>query len=442
MTTDLERRVRAGLREYVDAAPVTPPPPFAAAAAADRPRPGRARRIGLPLLAAAAVIAAMTLVPLALPMRDAAPDPAGGDRPSLPNRFAPFSPLTADLHRAPISRAVAIYLERNDALEDWYMSWHVLLLDADGDRYRRLAEASTGVDGDVRDQGWHLSPDGRSLAYFHLTPSVPPRWVVLDLASGAERPFPRDLGPVDGMLAWSDDGGRIAYSASSDGERPGGYGIWDLSTGRVSAIEGVEWTQEASFSPDGRRLAVRVGSEILIIDEGGWVARRLPLDDRDILAGPAAWSPDGTRVAVVRLYGSREVTPLPSPLALRLLPVDGDGADPAQVSLQPYDVPQGWRGTASFVVWDRARVVEISVATGARTPLAETNGEIADLQMAAGLLGDLVVREPGDVDRGPWPTWARVLVGLALTAVGLVALVLVLAVRHLRRRPDPVPPAG
>jgi hypothetical protein len=102
--TDLERRVRAGLREYVESVPVTlpPAPALTAVSPATSQAQNRIRRIGLPLLAAAAVIAAVALVPVGLTLRDAAPTTTGDDRPGLPSRFrrTPSSPPIWTAHRS------------------------------------------------------------------------------------------------------------------------------------------------------------------------------------------------------------------------------------------------------------------------------------------------------------------------------------------------------
>jgi hypothetical protein len=443
MTTDLERRVRAGLREYVDSVPVTPPP--APVMAVTRPATGRVRRIGLPLLAAAAVIAVVSLVPVGLTLRDAAPvrTPTGDDRPGLPNRFAPYSFLTADLDRAPISRAVAVYAQPNDLFEDMNLAWQIVLLDADGDRYRRIPQSSAilSFPQDFHDQIWRLSPDGRRLAFQRVTGQGPTlEWSVLDLSTGSTRPIPPDLGEVTGVLAWSPDARRVAFLAQRVGaEVEVRFVVWDLETGRLTSTEG-STIREAAFAPDGRRIAVRIDSQIRILDETLTFDRgMLPIADRDIIAGPAAWSPDGTSIAVARLRTERDVD-LPVPVALRAVRV-ADGSGTGEVTLDQFDEPQGWRGDGSFVVWNPLGIVEISMDTGARNTLAETGGGILELQVATGLLPDLVVREPGDVDRGPWPWWATRSLALGVALVMLLCVAGLLRFRHRPRTGGP-PGAG
>src|SRR5262249_33479207 len=135
MTTDLEQRIRAGLREYADAPAITPPP---VEAIVDR-RPPSTRGPGLaPLLAAAAVMVVVVLATVVGPVRDGrGAGPGSGHLPRIPSTFAPFSFVTGDLAAAPIERAIAAYAQRNDLFEDWGQDWQLLLLDADGTRYRR-----------------------------------------------------------------------------------------------------------------------------------------------------------------------------------------------------------------------------------------------------------------------------------------------------------------
>jgi hypothetical protein len=138
-------------------------------------------------------------------------------------------------------------------------------------------------------------------------------------------------------------------------------------------------------------------------------------------------------IAVERLRSKRDQN-VAIPIALRAVRVDGDGADTAEVAMMDHDQPQGWRGDGSFVVWGPPGLVEISLATGARSVLAETGAEVKELQVATGLLSELVIREPGDVDRGPWPWWARTLAALVAALLGLVTLALVLRYTLGRRR--------
>lgn len=89
---------------------------------------------------------------------------------------------------------------------------------------------------------------------------------------------------------------------------------------------------------------------------------------------------------------------------------------PGDIPLDPSASFQGWRGD-SVVIWDGARLSALPVDGRAPTTLAETGAEISTLQLASGLVATATVVEPGVVDRGPWPRWARLAVGIPLGAV-------------------------
>jgi hypothetical protein len=53
----------------------------------------------------------------------------------------------------------------------------------------------------------------------------------------------------------------------------------------------------------------------------------------------------------------------------------------------------------------------------AAVPTGGGNYGVSRFQLAGGLLSDVEVREPGPVDRGPWPLWLRLAAAVALAAV-------------------------
>jgi dipeptidyl aminopeptidase/acylaminoacyl peptidase len=417
MTTDLEARLRTGLRQYAESVDVAPPPPLSMAQTS---KPGRLRRIGLPALVAAAVVLALTVVPAGLSIPQSRS--GGGDNPVLPAHFAPHSFVIADVTTAPIDRAVVMYRQYNTVLEHYFTSWRMTVVDADGERYRTVP---VGVfrDGSRVTQPFLLSPDGRRVAFPSST-----TWWLLDLATGESREFPDEGGGAAMGLAWSPDGHRIVYSPY----RGNTTVVWDIEGGAVTTLDtGAGPAIQAAFAPDGRNIALELGNEVAIVDGGGHVVRRVPLEGSDILAGPASWSPDGRYLATVRPRPG-EAAGVIFPAALRLIAVDGRSS-PREVSLHETDVPEGWRSDSSFVVFDGSRLVEVSTVDGARTTLAEVGAGVTQLQLATGLLAGLVVTDEQAVDRGPWPLRARVLAGLLLALVALVALPFVL--RFAGRRP-------
>jgi hypothetical protein len=85
---------------------------------------------------------------------------------------------------------------------------------------------------------------------------------------------------------------------------PDQLALIDVTTGAVRSVavidSGSGWG--AAFSPDGSRVAIYTASEdvpdaVLIMDvRNERVERTVDLSDRQKLAGPAAWSPDGSQI--------------------------------------------------------------------------------------------------------------------------------------------------
>ena len=104
--------------------------------------------------------------------------------------------------------------------------------------------------------------------------------------------------------SWSPDGSRIAF-AKSDGERVGLYTIKADGTDleRVTTIVGwswlspwIEWMPQVAWSPDGSSILYTCGGAacLVAIDGTPLIRPQFRLDGGDW----AAWSPDGTRIAI------------------------------------------------------------------------------------------------------------------------------------------------
>ena len=101
-----------------------------------------------------------------------------------------------------------------------------------------------------------ISPDGRTIAYTRATADIMTdadrreTWLV-DVASGRQTP----LGTPGATRArWSPDGGRIAYVARGEGDRPQIFVRW-LATGTASAVTALpEAPADLAWSPDGRMI--------------------------------------------------------------------------------------------------------------------------------------------------------------------------------------------
>jgi len=120
--------------------------------------------------------------------------------------------------------------------------------------------------------------------------------------------------------------------------------------------------------------------------------------------------------------------------ALTFLPVTEGTVAPPETPIDEVTQFQGWRTNRSVVLWQAPHITEVALDGGGRTDLSYLDGEVVSFQLASGLLTTAVVVEPGTVDRGPWPTWARLALGLLLAACAVPAFATVWYVRRRRRR--------
>jgi hypothetical protein len=431
---ELEERIRGGLRQYADVVAVTTPP-FSTVVPAVR-----VRRRGRPVLVAAAVLAVLALVPWLLPATRFA-EPAGTHPPRLPRQFASFSFLTSELDASPIDRAIAVYLQRN-SLEDWIQRWQPLLLDADGDRYRqtRAADRWPLALGYYRDSVPYgnvlLSPDGRRLAIASGRPKGRHDVSILDVSTAAVTTH--TLPATDARpLAWSPDARRLAYVSTSTESGAGTLGVLDVDTGHATEYPALGAVIAAAYCADGSQLVVQAGSDLVFLDAQGTVTNRLTLPPNSRLAGPAAWSPNGSLLAIVRLEPDQEMTWYLRPRALDFLSIGVAAAVVPEIPMDDTMQFQGWRTDGSVVFWQAPYITEVAIVGGARTVLAELDGEVVSFQVASDLIRTAVVVKPGPVDRGPWPWWVWLGAGLVLGAVTVPVLAMVWYVRRRRRRSTP-----
>jgi WD40-like Beta Propeller Repeat len=155
-----------------------------------------------------------------------------------------------------------------------------------------------------------LSPDGRYAL----------RQGLLDLSTGKTRyKVPGAWGPWtwaadsrSAVMVLQHDGPETTYPDGTfdDGKQPDDVVVLDVATGRTHTVyHGDADETAAAFSPDGRQLAITVGLQLqpqrlLILDAAtGAVNRDIALTDRQRLAGPAAWTPDGRSILLT--YGEQ-----------------------------------------------------------------------------------------------------------------------------------------
>ncbi|PPK94282.1 hypothetical protein CLV92_108185 [Kineococcus xinjiangensis] len=230
---------------------------------------------------------------------------------TLPSRFAGYSLLTGDASTDPPGRAAALYQQGLGVeLVDFPQA---VVVGAQADEYRRLdlaeRRSSPSQQGDPAPM--LLSPDGRSVAVGDLS-GRPADVAVQDLTTGEVRTWPVGDAARTVPLALSPDGGFLALAVSgapAHEEQPPGtkaaLHLLDLRTGRVTTTDLAAPPVVAAWSPDGTELAVqqaaegspRPGETTVVLGADGRTRRHLDLPAGHRLAGPGAWSPDGRLLA-------------------------------------------------------------------------------------------------------------------------------------------------
>lgn len=389
-----------------------------------------------------------------------ATDPSAPTEPGLvavPQQLAGYSHLTGDVSDAAPGPVVALF--QHGFGVGFLDLPQAVVLGVGGDVYRRVdvAEDRAGPETQGDPAPMLLSPDGTKIAVGdHDVDRADV--VVVDLVTGATTTHPLPTGRSVVPVAWSRDGETLASLLSPapttpySGERiTGEVGLLDLADDTAVLLPDGEATAVA-FSPDGSELVVEQpgadGPQLSVVDLAGGASRDLEADG--VLAGPAAWSPDGSMLATTTLGPSAAPAGATEPGTPRGLAfVDPSGQDrdvPAPLEL-PLAGPGrilGWTDSDEVMVllhvagYDPCCAAEAYTLSG--VPLdgdePRTVMRIRDLpshgvgrfQLASAAVGDLRVVSPTDVDRGAWPLPLRG--GLAL----LVGLVAWLAARWTLRR--------
>lgn len=400
---------------------------------------------GLPVVVGAA--AAALAVALTAHSGTAAADPG---EVAVPAQLAPYSHLTGSVSSSPPGAVVALFQH------GWGVEFldfpQAVVLGAGGDVYRRVdaAEDRAGPETQGDPAPMLLSPDGTKVAVGdHDTDE--PDVVVVDLRTGRTTTHPLPTGRSVVPLAWSHDGETVAHLLSTEPTNPysgsrivGDVGLLDLTDDTTEVLE--ERTAVAvAFSPDDSELAVeRTGVEdrISVVELGSGARRAIESDG--VLAGPAAWSPDGRLLATTTTrpdIGLPNIDSPGIPTGLAFSDAAG-GTDVPAARRLPLTAPGrvlGWSASDEVVLLLGTGVDELVLS---RVPLdgAEPRDlmRLSDLgrygvgrfQLASDTAARLQVVHPAVVDRGPWPLPVR---GALALVVGLAAWLAVRLV--LRRRP-------
>jgi len=222
--------------------------------------------------------------------------------------------------------------------------------------------ADPQVSSDCTRVAWVAAPAGWSGEH-----PVSSLWVG-DVAAGAARRWTR--GHEDSWPRWSPDGTRLAFR--SDRAERGTHGLYLLDPEGGEAWPLVERKRSVvaySWSPDGERLAflapdeppddderrekARADAEVYgewrelarlwVIDTSGGEPRRVWAPDLHL--AEVAWSPDGSRMALLVAAGPLEE----HRSATTVWTVGPDGAAPRRLCGVPYGTSVGWSGAETVV---------------------------------------------------------------------------------------------
>jgi hypothetical protein len=369
---------------------------------------------------------------------------------TIPDRLAGYSYLTADVSNAPPGRALALYQH------GWGVEFldfpQAVVLAADEDVYRRLgaAEQSGGPETQGDPGPMQLSPHGLFVAVGDHRTSHP-NLAVVDLSTGRVSRHPVESARSVVPLAWSHDEQQVAYVSGVKPTNPyagpryvGDLHVLDLRSGTSRPVPGTEQVWAAAFSPDSRQLAVQRSGGLSVVDLVNGTSHTLV--GSDVLAGPAAWSPDGSLLARTGPGGLRFVDPRG---------ID-DGADQVRLPLRHPDQEPllGWTGVREVAVFsygsedDTARITSYPLDGDTSRELTRIGGMgnygVGRMQLASALLVDAGTRAATEADRGPLPAGFRVLlaigVGVSVMVLTAVAMRMWRRLRRARQRPGPSGP--
>ncbi len=168
-----------------------------------------------------------------------------------------------DLTWSPDSRQIAFLADlHTSTTSDFFFALYVV--DADGDNLHQISD----INSDVRAYAW--SPDSRHLAVLE---GVGPQLLIytVDGKDKYEIPIPRVT-----AVSWSPDGTQLAVMANQDNSHT--LYVVNADGSSQSSIyqsEGASYGGRLVWSPDGEKIAVRAGTNLMVVRTDGTEAKTL-----------------------------------------------------------------------------------------------------------------------------------------------------------------------
>lgn len=367
---------------------------------------------------------------------------------AVPQELAGYSHLTGSVSGSPPGAAVALF-QHGFGVE--FLGFpQAVVLGAGGDVYRRVdaAEARAGAETQGDPAPMLLSPDGTTVAVGDHDVDRPDV-VLVDLVTGATTRHALPAGRSVVPIAWSSDGRRLAHLLSPESTNPhsgepilGQIGLLDVRDGSTLLLQDADGVSAAAFSPDGLELALQLpgddGGTLFVMDLAS--GSRRVVEAAGVLAGPAAWSPDGRLLATTILGPSGAPPGVPAPgIPTGLGFVDPKGPDsdslpPLQLPLSAPGHVLGWNGSDEVLTLlaapgedeccgpDAYKLAIVPIDGGQPRTLMRISGlqsfGVGRFQIASAIIDNLRVVAPVEVDRGGWPAWLR---GGMAVILGLIA---------------------
>lgn len=223
------------------------------------------------------------------------------------------------------------------------------------------------------------SPDGTRLIYEHLSllvnsSGLPTLWWI-DIATGAEQPVFQESQLPGGNPRWSPNGEWLSYAT------PEGIRLYHLENGETRMIENILGAA-ALWSPNGKQILLRD----VVIRHGQFVTQLFLYDletERIVNLNPndsmenilAAWSPDGSSVAVVR----RDLS-VPRGDQIWLMRADGSDARMLTNDADVLHSSLNWSPDGKYLLYD-VYFLDAFPFEAALRVLDVVSGEVRDLEI-------------------------------------------------------------